>query len=76
MVYFGSIKNNLATFPRAEGNGLLFSPGFVYDGHFKNGFPHGFGNYRSKKMEYVGDFKNGEPCGEGLKKTAEELFVG
>lgn len=27
-------------------------------------------------MEYVGDFKNGEPFGEGLKKTADELFIG
>jgi hypothetical protein len=49
---------------------MLFSPNFIYEGHFKNGCPHGFGQYRSKTMEYVGDFKNGEPFGEGLKKTA------
>lgn len=31
-VYFGAIKNNIATLPRAEGKGVLFSPDFVYEG--------------------------------------------
>jgi hypothetical protein len=59
LVYYGSIKNNLATLPRAEGYGMLFSQNFIYEGQFKNGCPHGFGHYRSKTMEYVGDLKNG-----------------
>lgn len=47
-VYFGAIKNNIATLPVAEGKGILFSPEFIYEGEFKNGVPFGFGHYRSK----------------------------
>jgi hypothetical protein len=63
VLYHGSIKNNIATLPRAEGNGLLLSPDFIFKGEFKNGYPHGYGSYRSKNLEYVGIFKNGEPFG-------------
>jgi len=63
IVYYGAIKNNIATMPRAEGKGILFSADFVYQGEFKNGVPHGFGHYRSKSLEYLGDFKNGIPLG-------------
>ncbi len=41
----------------------MISPSFIYEGEFKNGFPHGYGSYRSKSLEYVGNFKNGEPFG-------------
>lgn len=32
IVYYGAIKNNIATIPRAEGQGTLFSPHFIYKG--------------------------------------------
>jgi len=66
VLYYGSIRNNISSLPRAEGDGLLLSPDFQYQGEFKNGYPHGYGAYRSKHMEYVGLFKNGEPFGEGI----------
>lgn len=76
VVYYGSIRNNIATLPRAEGEGLLLSPEFVYRGEFKNGYPHGYGSYRSKNLEYVGVFKNGEPFGECIEKSSNKLFIG
>lgn len=76
VLYHGSIRNNISSLPRAEGNGLLLSPDFQYQGEFKNGYPHGYGSYRSKHLEYVGVFKNGEPFGEGIEKTPSQLFIG
>ena len=35
--YFGEIRNNIQSLPRAEGKGILFSNDFVYEGDFKNG---------------------------------------
>jgi hypothetical protein len=32
VVYYGSIRNNIATLPRAEGNGILVSADFIYKG--------------------------------------------
>jgi hypothetical protein len=76
VLYHGSIRNNISSLPRAEGSGLLLSPDFHYQGEFKNGYPHGYGTYRSRHMEYVGLFKNGEPFGEGIEKTPSRLFIG
>jgi hypothetical protein len=76
VLYHGSIRNNISSLPRAEGQGMLLSPDFIYQGEFKNGYPHGYGSYRSRTMEYVGVFKNGEPFGEGIEKTPSRLFIG
>lgn len=75
-VYYGSIKNNIAALPRAEGKGTLIAHNFVYEGEFKNGYPHGYGTYRSKTVQHTGTFKNGIAVGSCVQKLSDEVFIG
>ena len=75
-IYYGAIKNNISALPRAEGKGVLIAHDFVYEGEFKNGYPHGYGNYRSRTHQYVGTFENGIAMGDSIQKSSDELFIG
>ena len=57
--YLGSIITNRSETPKADGKGLLVTRSFIYDGHFKNGLPHGYGMFKSKTAKLVGEFRDG-----------------
>lgn len=73
--YIGGCKKGLA-----NGRGKAIGQD-TYEGHFKNGYPHGKGTYRwANGSEYTGNWKMGEREGEGtyrhFKNGKEEVITG
>lgn len=61
--YIGEIAAKKYQVPKATGNGLLVTKDFIYEGQFDDGYPEGYGRYRSKLVDYCGWIKKGTPCG-------------
>lgn len=57
--YLGEIATNGLEPPRAEGQGTLVTKKFVYQGDFKNGYPEGYGTFKTKGGIMVGQFRKG-----------------
>jgi hypothetical protein len=57
--YLGEIISNGIEPPIADGKGVLVSKKFIYEGDFSNGYPNGFGTYKTKGGTLVGKFVKG-----------------
>jgi hypothetical protein len=74
--YLGSIISNGIEPPIADGRGILVSKKFIYQGEFSNGYPHGYGMYKTRGGMLVGRFVKGEPHGKCVERTKKGLFIG
>ena len=46
--YIGEIDVKKYEIPKATGKGLLVAKDFIYEGEFEDGYPEGYGKYRTK----------------------------
>ena len=73
IVYIGEIIDG-----KRHGKGkMTYLDGSVYNGEWKNGSPHGYGEFFSKGMKtrYVGGWKNGVRSGQGTEYYTLESFL-
>lgn len=52
--YLGTIISNGNDPPIADGKGTLATQKFIYQGEFKNGYPNGYGTFKTKGGILVG----------------------
>lgn len=46
--YLGSIISNGIDPPIANGKGILVTSNFIFQGAFKNGYPNGYGTFKTR----------------------------